>query len=352
MNERKKTVKRKKTMRNTFTALALAFALMLVGCGGTGGSDDASSEVSGDSSGDLQTVVIGSTVQTGEMQENVLLAQKLGYIDEELANVGATPKYAGFAQAGPAINEAFAAEEIDFAVYADLPAFTAKSNGVDIEVVAAVNTEMNFALFAAKGSGISSAADLAGKRVIVTPGTILYKYFVDLLEKNGIALEDVEIVNALSDATSVLAAGDADAMIITYSAAFMYQDIGKIVEDSTKDLEEASGYILAGRTAYMEEHPEITKALIRALKRSADYAAENPDKVYDLLATDSIPAKIQKQAYGYDDSFQYFQPALSKEYMKRAKSVYEFCKTHDLLGGELKFDSLFNDDYVNAVLSE
>lgn len=77
-----------------------------------------------------------------------------------------------FAQAGPAVNEAFAVNEIDVAVYAEFPLITAASNGVDLKGFALSTSQLNFGILTRKDSGIKSISDLEGKNVVVALGTI------------------------------------------------------------------------------------------------------------------------------------------------------------------------------------
>lgn len=340
-------------------ALLLGAALVFTGCGngtqqGGGSSSSGTSSDSTSTSDELKPVKIGGASATAQLTENALVAQNLGYIDEELKAVGYKADYIGFAGAGPAINEAFAAGELDYAFYAEFPVITARSNGVDVTAIGCINQETNYALLATEASGMKSAADMAGKKIIVTPGTILYKYFSELCEENSIAVDDVEIVNAMTDAQTVLASGDADGLIITYGAALMYENmgLGKVVADCTTNLEQASGMVLAGRGDFVKENPEVNKALLRALKRAAEYVQKNPDKSYELMATEASPAEILKKTYAYDTSFKYFSPELSDEYMARAQKVYDFAQKNSLLGGEVKMEEAFDSTYVDEVMAE
>lgn len=346
--------------KNLLLTVLLGAALAIVGCGssanqGTSAGTEVAKEASSESATqELQTVKIGATAATAQLSENAFLAQNLGYIDEELEAVGYKAEYIGFAGAGPAVNEAFAAKEIDYAFYADFPAITAKSNGVDLKVIGVGNQEMNYALLVTDKSGIKSAADIDGKKIIATPGTILYKYFVELCEANSIDPNNVEIVNAMTDAQTVLASGDADGLITSLGGAKMYEamGLGKIVVDSTSDLNQASGFTLTGRTEFVEANTDVNKALLRALKRSAEYAQANPDEAYKLMSTEASPEAVLKSTYAYDTSFSYFSPELSDKYMERAQKVYDFAKSNSLLGGDVDLDELFDSTYVDEVLAE
>lgn len=105
---------------------------------------------------------------TGQDAESSLLDNAQYGLKKE----GYTVELKGFAQAGPAVNEAFAANEIDVAVYAEFPLITAVSNGFDLKCFALSTSQLNFGLLARKVSGIKSISDLEGKNVVVTLGTI------------------------------------------------------------------------------------------------------------------------------------------------------------------------------------
>ena len=338
----------------------LGAALLLGGCGSSTSdstADTAESAASSEteSSGELTTVRIGCTSATAQLTDAALLAQNLGYLDEELEAAGYAAEYVGFAGAGPAINEAFAADEIDYAIYAEFPAMTATSNSVDITVIGTVNSENNYALLVTDESGITSGADMEGKKIIVTSGTILYKYFADLCDEYGIDPNDVDQVAALSDAQSVLQSGEADGLIITLAAATYYEEIGlgTVVEDTTEQLELASGMVIAGSSEFVDANAEANKAILRAIKRAAEFAEENPDEVYAYLLTDSSTETSLEAAYGYDTSFSYFSPEITDAYLERAQSVLDFASDNGLLGSEeVSLDELFDSTYVDEVMAE
>lgn len=340
--------------RKSLFVLLLSAALIITGCGTNANQEagSASQEGSGAAnSGELKSVRIGATSATAQLTEGAQLAQELGYIDEELEKVGYKAEYVGFAGAGPAVNEAFAAGEIDYAFYADFPAITAKSNGVDLKVIGMGNSQMNYGLLVTEDSGIKKAEDMEGKKIIVTPGTILYKYFAELCEEHGVDINKVEIVNALTDAQTVLASGEADGLISALSSIKMYETmgLGRVIVDSTDTPDATSGFVLAGRTKFVEDNADVNKALLRALKRAAEYAGKNPEKVYDLLETETMTKEVLKETYQHDESFSYFMPELSDEYMVRAEKIYDFAKDNSLLGGDVDLKELFDSTYVNDI---
>ena len=331
-------------------ALVLTLSLALQGCGNSANANNNGS--SAKDTQELKTVKIATPGQGGVLIENALLAQSLGYIDEELKAAGYKAEYMGFAQAGPAINEAFAADEVDFAVYNELPAIMAKSNGIDIKIIATATQDYNYAIIANKDSGITSAKDLAGKKVIATTGTILYKYFADICKENNIDMSSVELVNAQADANSVLASGQADAYVTAYSAALQLEEAGtgSIITDTTSNEDERTGIVLAAKQDTLSSDPNAAVALIKAFKKAADFAQENPDQVYGYLKTDNYTEDLLKKIYSYDTSFSYFEPSFSDIYKSHVENQYEFAKENKLIGSDVDLNSLLDDTYLNQAL--
>lgn len=325
--------------------IAIAVPAALSGCGNktdAGNTKDST---------ELEIIKIAAPSQDGTPVENAMLAQKLGYIDEELKAAGYKAEYMGFAQAGPAINEAFAADEIDYAFYNEFPAIMAKSNGIDIKIIATATEDYNYAIIAGKESGIKTPKDFAGKKVIATTGTVLYKYFADICKDNNIDTSSVEFVNAQADANSVLASGEADALVTAYSSALQLEEkgIGTIIEDTTTNEEERTGIMLAAKSKTLSSKENSAIALIKALKRAAEFAQENPDKVYSYLKTESNTEELLKKIYSYDTSFSYFQPFFTDTYRSHLENQYLFAKENNLLGSDVNLDELLDDTYLNKI---
>lgn len=332
-------------------AMALALSLTLAGCGNSGNTGS-SKERDTDADTGLKTIKIATPGQGGVLVENAMLAKGLGYIDEELEAAGYKAEYMGFAQAGPAINEAFAAGEIDYAVYNELPVIMAKSNGIDIKIIAAATQDYNYAIIAGKDSGISSAKDLSGKKVIATTGTILYKYFADVCKANSIDISSVELVNAQADANSVLASGQADAYVTAYSAALQLESAGTgtIIEDTTNNEEERTGIILAARNGVLSSDESSAIALLKAFKKAADFAKENPDKVYGYLKTENYTEELLDKIYSYDKSFSYFDPYFTDTYYSHVENQYAFAKENQLISNDVDLKDLIDTTYLDKAV--
>lgn len=357
-----KTWLKKGKLAVLFVALTLVFVMVCAACNSSKDNTDSGNVTNDDSKkvedantdSELKTIRIATPSSGNVLSDNAMLAEKLGYIEEELEKAGYKAEYVGFANAGPGINEAFVAGQIDYAFYNELPAMMAKSNGIDLKIIATITQQFNYALFITEQSGITSLKDLEGKRVIAAQGTILYKYLKSLCEKNDVDFSKIEVINSLSDANSILVSGEADAYSCGYTSALLLEEqgIGTTLTNTTEDLEESTGITLTARASVLESDLESAKAIIRALKRASEYAAENPDKVYALLETETSSEELLKQLYSYDTSFSYFSPTLSDDYRKKVQIQYDFAKENQMLGGEVDLDELLDSTYVDEIMAE
>jgi sulfonate transport system substrate-binding protein len=338
-----------------FLTVALVLVSLLTVFTGCGSSTDASVGSSASdgtsSSGELKTVVIGASGNDGTLTDVAAIAQKEGYFEEELAKVGYKPVYQGFAQAGPAINEAFAGKSIDIAVYGDMPIITANSNGINLKIIATVNSEYSYGVLIGSNSGISSVADLKGKKVAVGFGTVPYKYFVELLQKSGLKISDVEVVNTSSDGPTMLSSNQVDAVVSAASAVYSYESrgIGKVLT-TTKDTPDISGLVaVAVRDDFLKENREAAVAFVKALNRAYEFAKSSSDKAYENLVNSSTPLEIQKLVYT-DTSFSLFNPKISDETVKKLNSMETFQKSNQLITKDVDINSIVDKTiYEDAV---
>lgn len=326
------------------TGFGIVAAVSLLACGSTQNGENLKKADKGKN--ELKKVRIAVPGNDGTMMENALIAQKKKYFEEELKKVGYYPDYQGFPQAGPAVNEAYASEKIDFAVYGDFPAITAKSSGVDIKVLAVSNRAYNHALIVPKGSDIKSVADLKGKKVVIPLGTVHYKWFQEQVEAAGFTVNDVKTINSVQDGPSMLATGDADAIITAYIGGANYQvsNIGVIVDDSKDDINSAAEFLLTGRTKFVKDNPDAARALVKALNRAYEYALSNTyDDVIETLKTASNTPEVLKLIY--DKDFSYFNPEITKEDKERLSETIAYMKKNDLIAKDVSIDDFVDDSY-------
>lgn len=113
---------------------------------------------------------------------------------------------------GPAENEAFAAGQLDFAPMGSMPATTGSSSDFGYKIVAILGKTENIgSLVAVADSGITSIADLKGKKVGTIFGGTLHYYTGKYLETAGLTYDDVEFINSGNETPTSLRAEEIDA---------------------------------------------------------------------------------------------------------------------------------------------
>ncbi len=340
----------------------MAAALLLVSCA----SADLSVPAAGtaQSEGEKETeelipVRIG-TPATGDngarMLECARAAAEKKYFEEELEKAGYIPEYIGFEGAGPAVNEALISGGLDVAVYGDLPAVVLASKYDGIRWIAMDNSAVQQAVVVQKDSGIGSAADLKGRKVIAETGTTCQKFLISYLENAGLEEADIEEISATTaNAQTEFAAGAVDAVVLPCMAAYRLTDekeVGEILTVAGNDESLQSQYVVAARTNFLSEHEDAAKAVIRALIRAQKFAEENPEEIYSLFADSRYSADVYRKVYSFDDSFSFFDPEPTEECAGKLKDLVKYALDKGLIRNGVDVDAVLDRTYYDAAVEE
>ncbi|WP_163166134.1 ABC transporter substrate-binding protein [Arthrobacter sp. Alg241-R88] len=172
--------------------LALPALGLLTACGGTATAGNPTSQASFTPL--AASVPAGTTIKVGDPSIRVALElsgliKDLDGINVEFANISG----------GPQTTEAFRANALDVGSVADIPPIHATWTGLDVRIIAsayrqdAVNHPL-YELGIAPGSGIAKLEDLRGKKVAYSPGQAQGALVLRILEKAGLAQDDVKLI--------------------------------------------------------------------------------------------------------------------------------------------------------------
>jgi NitT/TauT family transport system substrate-binding protein len=137
-----------------------------------------------------------------------------------------------------------------------------------------------------KDQNIRSVKDLQGKRVglwLTTPSHFLFSF---LLQQNGMAQEDVTLVDLpAEDAAAAVVAGDVDAAV-TWNPylAKAAEDPNVEILVTSKDTPGLIADVLIMRKDTLVSKPEACQALVRAWNKAVEYQKANPDEAAAILA--------------------------------------------------------------------
>lgn len=249
--------------------------------------------------------------------------------------------------AGKDLNQAFAADEIDFGVLGASPVAVAWSSDIDYQVIYSTailtNTE---AMVAKKDSGINSVKDLEGKTIATTFTSTTHYSLLSVLTVKNVDVDKVKIVDMEPD--KIVAAwqrGDIDAAY-TWNPALgtMKADGGKVIVTSGEvgDM----GYPVADfavvRTEFAEKYPAYVTKYLQGILDAEKVFADTPGKVYKSFG---------KHFEGY--TAKDVKKAMADNYITGADQIKEDFETGDFADLIVKVSQFLADqEQIPAVLEE
>lgn len=277
----------------------------------------------------------------------IFLAKKKGWLDEELAKVGApTVSLATFA-AGPPINESFAAGLQDFGFLGDTPAIIGKAAGLETSLIGKASSgPKSLAVVVADGSPLKKPLDLKGKKVAVTKGSYAHHLLALVLEQGGLTFSDIELINLPNgDIPTALASGaiDAGAVWEPIITKFESQKAIRVLADGTGI--KTGVLTIVASSEFVKKKPEQVKAVLRAYQRGADYIKADPKQAaIDASADVSLEPELLQKVFAKFD----YAPVLTDFDISELKKSAAFIKSINLIKSPVDIDA-WADRGVNKV---
>lgn len=283
-----------------------------------------------------------------------------GWLEKELKGRGA--KLAFFpvstAVGGPLINESFAAKRIDFAGYGDFPALIAKSGGVDIRAITSSGPGNNAYLIVRNGLDAASIADLKGKSLAIHRGRPWELTLAKLLDSRGLTLNDFKIYNLNPQAAySALASGKVDA-VFTLSEAILQEDkgVGRIIWSTATNPEWKMRTGMFARTAFTEDNPELTQAVVNAYIKAAHWAAqpENRQAYLEMASRGSNPTSVVERdlASKGGEWRDNFSPIIDRDFVSHFDDVSKYTFDNKLVQKEVPSRDFIDPRFINVGLDQ
>lgn len=247
------------------------------------------------------------TIRLADQAVNQILyfnyAKEKGILDEYFKDYDVDFEISDFAS-GPAVNEAIAADQLDFSVEGNLPSVTGPIGGYGTEVVAilAVSTASAGAIATPADSDVQTLEDTKGRTVGTAIGTAYHYSLGRFYEEAGISLDEVNLINAGTDVSTALRAGEIEAGFVTLPQAEILEGEGSARVISDELIVTAPAHYFIASKKFAESHPELTATLLNAIQATEDAILEDPEgfKAFytDYLGADSSP--YVKSLLSYD----------------------------------------------------
>lgn len=277
------------------------------------------------------------------------------YVEDEFKAEGIKVEYTFFNGTGPAINEALANGQLDFANYGGLPNIVGRAGGLRTKIVASYGVGEAY-VAVRKDLPVQSIADLKGRKVAVAKGTINHLSMNRLLERHGLTEKDVQLVHlTASDQLAALTSGDVDAAFGSFNfLALRDQGVVKIIT-STREAPAASFFGAFTVTEdFAARYPEATRRVVKAYVRAAHWASleENRDALITLwalsgTAPQALAEDIQGQPLAYRNN-----PVIDDFYIEQYRAGVAFALENKLIRKTVDLDSWIDRSHVDAAVRE
>jgi taurine transport system substrate-binding protein len=183
---------------------------------------------------------------------------------------------------GGDVIRAFASGDLSIGEVGSSPAATAAAQGLDVQVIWILDDINNAEqLVARNGSGVSTLADLKGKKVATPFVSTAHYQLLFALKQAGIAASDVQTVNLRpAEIAAAWERGDIDATFIWDPVLSKVKANGKVVisaADVAKQGAPTFDAIIVNR-AWAEKNKEFVTALVKEIAKANDAYKAGKDK--------------------------------------------------------------------------
>jgi len=208
---------------------------------------------------------------------SMILKQK-GLLEKEFAKDGIAIVWVQSAGSNKAL-EFLNAGSIDFGSTAGSAALVARINGNPIKSIYVYSRPEWTALVTAKGSAISTVADLKGKRVAVTRGTDPHIFLVRALLGAGLSEKDITpVLLQHADGKTALIRGDVDAWagLDPMMAQAEIEDGARLF---FRNPAANTWGILNVREPFLKDYPDVVRRVLATYEEARKYSLANYDEL-------------------------------------------------------------------------
>jgi sulfonate transport system substrate-binding protein len=272
------------------------------------------------------------------------------YLEDEFKADGTKIEWQFPRGTGPAINEALASGQLDFANYGGLPNIVGKGAGLPTRVLASYGTSPTY-LVVRNGSGIEKIQDLKGRKVTVSRGTVIELSLNTLLAQARLKPQDVQLFDLkAADQITALTSGDVDAVVGGSNLLVLpARGIGKVIY-STKgraDPSNAFGSFVVTDT-FARKYPETTQRVVNAFARAAQFASQeaNRDELIKLWELTGVPHKDLVDDYDGELLKDRLSPLLDDFYVANIQRGIAFAQEQKLIRRPIKVSEWLDPSYL------
>jgi sulfonate transport system substrate-binding protein len=284
------------------------------------------------------------------------LAHAQGWLEEEFKGEPVKIAWSFFKGAGPAVNEAIANKQLDFAVQGDLPSVIGRANGLKTKILMANGAHVPTYLAVPADSPLKSVKDLKGKKVAIFRGTNYHLSAVKVLAANGLTERDLQILNMDSAAaTAGLISKDVDAAFGIYFVPLIDKGIAKVIYTTKGDSPAFERHsALLGTEDFIAKHPDLTYRIVKIFVKAAEWASHegNREALFEIWSKSGYPPSSFR--YDYDGQLLAYRnsPLIDGFIVQQYAFQAQQAKEYGLIRRDADVKGWFDPSFLNRALDE
>jgi sulfonate transport system substrate-binding protein len=288
-------------------------------------------------------------------QNTFAVAQVKGIMDAEFAGTGVKLDWQYFTGTGPAINEALANGQADFAQYGSIPNIIGYAGGLPTRILMSYGGT-NILAVARKDLPIQSIKDLRGHTIAVQKATIIHWGLLKALQANGLSERDVTILDLKNpDTFSALAAGSVDAAFgASYILPLRDQGIVKVIYSTKDGGAQATGFgAILVTDAFQKKYPEATQRVVDGLLKAQQFIGDeaNREEVLRIWAKSGVPYEIIAEDFAGKTLREQTNPLIDDFYLAQYRDAIAFEKQQKLIRKDVDLNAWIERRYLDDALA-
>lgn len=354
-------------MKNKILKILLVgvMVLSLTACGNSQATtseskeaDTTNAEVSVEEENQIETEEISKTEESDEIVTIRLgdqtvwgsilwqYADEIGILDSAFEGYNVEISISDF-ENGPAENESFAGDQLDFAYMGNVPAVSGASNGYGTKLVGAISYSTDLSkLVVPIDSDIQSVEELKGQQVGTVIGGGLHYTLAVYLENAGLSLDDVEVINTGSETVTAIRGGEVAAGTVTPTQAeiLVSEGSGKVIASSVPGVG-SNNFIVASET-FLVNYPEYAEILLQVAEDTLVYEDEHQEEYFAFY--ESLTGVDSSALAATWDITDHHVRTITGEIYNSDKSFIQWMIDADLIP-ETNLDDVIDNSYADAI---
>jgi sulfonate transport system substrate-binding protein len=277
-----------------------------------------------------------------------------GSLEKEFKPDGIPVKWTYFSGAGPAVNEALANGQLDFAFQGDLPALVAKGGGLPTKLILAASRFDPIYVNVPSDSTARSLEELKGKRIAVFKGTNLQLAFYAVLASKGLKESDFKLVNmSILDGNAALLSKDIDAQVSGPDVfPLVDRGVARIVYSTQGDAKAGRLTHLLVTEPFAAKHPQLVQRVVNAVLKDAAWLANesNRARAYQVWTKSGLGLPAWKGDYDAFTLRERTSPLFDAFYRTHYKRLLQKGRELKLIRKDFDVDKWIDPSYLTQGL--